>query len=175
MWMGNWWNAIQKCLPEGASIAPVIISTDKTQLTQFSGGKLAYPVYLTLGNIPRALQWKPSQHACILIAYLSVSKDVSKNLMQKQKLAHIQQLFHNSMQLVLEPLMGAGKEGVEITGGDGKVCQVFPILACYVADYPEQCLVTSVKYGTCPVACPERLVRGAQGPLILNKPHLPQS
>ncbi|KIM55518.1 hypothetical protein SCLCIDRAFT_134551 [Scleroderma citrinum Foug A] len=96
MWTGNWWNAIQKHLPEVASIAPVIISTDKTQLMQFSRGKLAYPVYLTLGNIPRALQQKPSQHACVLIAYLSVSKDVSKNLTQKQKLPHIQQLFHGS-------------------------------------------------------------------------------
>ena len=68
---------LQKCLPEGASIAPVIISTDKTQLMQFSRGKLAYPVYLMLGNIPRALWQKPSQHACVLIAYLSVGKDVS--------------------------------------------------------------------------------------------------
>ena len=134
----------------GASLAPVIIATDKTQLTQFSGGKLAYPVYLTLGNIPRSIRRKPSQHACILIAYLSVSKEVGKDLTKKQKSARIQQLFHDSMRLVLQPLIQAGKDGMEVTGGDGRVQQVHSVLACYVADYPEQCLVTCAKYGTCP-------------------------
>ncbi|KAF8834307.1 hypothetical protein BDN67DRAFT_992696 [Paxillus ammoniavirescens] len=150
MWMGKWWHAIQKHLLNGASVAPVIIATDKTQLMQFSGNKTAYPVYLTLGNLPCAICRKPSQHACILIAYLSVSKMVGKELTKKQKYTHIQQLFHNSMRLVLEPLIEAGSHGVEVTGEDGCVRQVFPILACYVADYPEQCLVMCSKYGMCP-------------------------
>lgn len=145
-------------------MAPVIISTDKMQLTQFSWGKLAYPVYLTLGNIPRALHLKPSQNACILIAYLSVSKDVGKNLTQKQQSAQIQQIFHNSMHLVPEPLIQAGKEGMEVAGGDGKECQVFPILACYVTNYPKQCLVTSAKYGTCPRCLSRKLGERDPGP-----------
>src|SRR5207245_6956620 len=95
---------------------------------------------------------------------LSVSKDVGKNLTQKQRSAHIQQLFHDSMHLVLEPLIQAGKEGIEITGGDGKVQQVFPILCCYVADYPEQCLVTSSKYGTCPKCLSRKLGNRGPGP-----------
>ena len=72
MWTGNWWwkiqvfilfkayiidllnyfNIKQDKLPKGATVAPVIISSDKTQLTEFSGNKQAYPVYLTIGNIP---------------------------------------------------------------------------------------------------------------------------
>ena len=54
------------------------------------------------------------------------------------------------MQLVLEPLIEAGKNGVEITGANGEVRWVHPLLACYMADFPEQCLVTCTKYGTCP-------------------------
>ncbi|KIM56422.1 hypothetical protein SCLCIDRAFT_100133, partial [Scleroderma citrinum Foug A] len=154
MWTGQWWNTIQyhsqKYIPEGACVAPVIISTDKTQLTQFFGGKLAYPIYLTLGNIPRAMRRKPSQSTCILIVYLSVNKDVGEGLTHKQKSAHIQQLFHDSMRLVLDPLIQAGKWGMEVTGSDGMVHLVFPVLACYVADYPEQCLVSYAKYGMCP-------------------------
>ena len=106
----------QKYIPEGACVAPVkVISMDKTQLTQFSGGKLAYPIYLTLSNIPRAMRCKPSQSACILIAYLSVNKDVGEGLTHKQKSACIQQLFHNSMQLVLDPLVQAGKRISNLT------------------------------------------------------------
>ncbi|KAG1816438.1 uncharacterized protein BJ212DRAFT_1446953 [Suillus subaureus] len=130
MWTGHWWHAVQDRLPEGASVAPVIIATDKTQLTRFSASKSAYLVYLMLGNIPRAIHCKSSQHACILIG--------------------VQRLFHDSIQIILELLKDAGRRGIEVVGGDGLVHLVFPILACYVVDYPEQCLVTCTKYGTCP-------------------------
>lgn len=54
------------------------------------------------------------------------------------------------MRAILEPLREAGLTGVEMTCGDGSMRHIHPILACYVADYPEQCLVTCTKYGTCP-------------------------
>ncbi|KAI0711014.1 hypothetical protein C8Q72DRAFT_766208, partial [Fomitopsis betulina] len=72
-----------------------------------------------------------------------------------------------SIQLILEPLIEAGKEGIDVTGGDGKVRHVHPVLAAYVADYPEQCLVTCSKYGTCPICqCPDSALgeEGAQTP-----------
>jgi hypothetical protein len=65
---------LQERIPKHATVAPVIIATDKTQLTQFSGNKSAYPIYLTIGNLPKAIRCKPSKHTCILIGYLSVEK-----------------------------------------------------------------------------------------------------
>ncbi|KAH9929290.1 uncharacterized protein B0H18DRAFT_1117630 [Fomitopsis serialis] len=144
-----------KLLPEGAALAPVIISTDKTQLTQFSGNKTAYPVYLTLGNIPRSIRRKPSQHACILLGYLPVSKVVGDKMTKRERKARSQRLFHEAMSIILKPLVRAGVDGIEVTGGDGAVRRVYPILVAYVADYPEQCLVACSKYGTCPKCqCP---------------------
>jgi len=133
----------------GATIAPVIVATDKTQLTQFSGGKSAYPVYLTIGNIPKALRRKPTMNVCILIAYLSIDKVDKTNMTQNKSPSQLQCVFHQSMKTILSPLINAGKEGIYCTGSDGAICHVFPFLSCYVTDYPEQCLVTCSKYTTC--------------------------
>ena len=54
------------------------------------------------------------------------------------------------MKHILEPLISAGKHGINMVDGKGNIRQVHPILACYAADYPEQCLVTTAKYNTCP-------------------------
>lgn len=135
---------------DGATIAPVIIATDKTQLTQFSGSKQAYPVYLTIGNLPAGKRRKPTEMGAILLAYLSTDKLASSTLTAAQKQSKLQELFHESMRHILEPLIEAGKTGVPMTSADGKTRSVHPILACYVADYPEQCLVTTAKSTTCP-------------------------
>lgn len=121
---------------------------------------------MTLGNIPKALRRKPSEHACVLIGYLSVDKVDGAGITEKKQRALVQQLFHASVKLILKPLEKAGKEGVDVTCGDGKVRKVFPILAAYVADYPEQCLVTCSKYGTCPICqCPETSLEEAKAQL----------
>ncbi len=57
----------------GTSIIPLIISSDRTQVTLF-GNKSAYPVYLTIGNLPKDIRRKPSQHGQILVAYLPTTK-----------------------------------------------------------------------------------------------------
>lgn len=131
-------------------MAPVILATDKTQLTQFSGNKAAYPVYLTLGNLPKATRRKPSKNACVLIAYLSVQKLSKTNLTVLDHRSRMQRVFHESMRIILKPLEKAGLEGVKLASSNGDVRLVHPILTTYVADYPEQCLVACSKYGTCP-------------------------
>ncbi|TRM57623.1 hypothetical protein BD626DRAFT_514014 [Schizophyllum amplum] len=155
MWTGTWWDTIQHRLPKGATVAPLIIATDKTQLTNFSGGKSAYPVYLTIGNLPKAIRRKPSMHACVLIGYLPTDKVLDDELTTDENRARGQRVFHEAMRVLLEPLVEAGEHGIDMVGGNGEVRRVFPILAAYVADFPEQCLVTCSKFGTCPKCqCP---------------------
>ena len=54
------------------------------------------------------------------------------------------------MTKVLSPLVDAGNNGVEITCGDGFIRKLYLILAAYVADYPEQCLVGCCMENRCP-------------------------
>jgi hypothetical protein len=60
-------------------------------------------------------------------------------------------LFHYCMSRMLEPLERLVKTGpIEMSSGDGIVRRTFPIVACFVADYPEQVLVSGCKTGDCP-------------------------
>lgn len=57
-----------------------------------------------------------------------------------------------------------------MTSGDGAVRCVHPVLASYVADYPEQCLVTCAKNGTCPKCRCRQDVLGEKGPDAMRTP-----
>ncbi|KAM6496730.1 hypothetical protein JOM56_007203 [Amanita muscaria] len=157
MQTGNWWWEMQNVLEArkpGATIVPVLLSSDRTQVTSF-GSKAAYPVYLTIGNLPKEIRRKPSCRGQILLAYLPASKlkHVSHQASRRRMVTN---LFHFSMQHLLQPLETAGIEGVVMKDGYGTARRIHPILAVYIGDYPEQVLVTCTKTGRCPKCDIER-------------------
>nr|VWP01897.1 Para aminobenzoic acid synthetase [Ganoderma boninense] len=151
MHTGRWWWDTQKELEKrkpGATIIPIIISSDKTQLTVF-GSKTAYPVYLTIGNLPKDVRRKPSRRGQILLAYLPSSRleHITSKAARRRVVAN---LFHHCLSTILKPLIKAGIFGISVTSGDGVVRRGHPIFAMYISDYPEQLLVTCCKNKTCP-------------------------
>ena len=124
MWTVDWWwntqvyfsflkmlsklTDCQKKLPVDSTIAPLILSSDKTQLTQFHGDKSAWPVYLTLGNIAKAKHHQVGAHATILIGYLPVAK--LDNFMNETHSVQGYRLFHYCMCQLLGLIVNAGKK-----------------------------------------------------------------
>jgi len=118
------------------------------QLTLFRN-KMAYLVYLTIGNIPKDIHQKPSRHAQILVGYIPTTKldGMENKTGRRHTLAN---LFHSCMQKVLGPIGSVSETSLEMMSGDGIWRQCHPIFAIFIGNYPEQALVTCTFNGQCP-------------------------
>ncbi|KAF8977848.1 hypothetical protein BDQ17DRAFT_1394870 [Cyathus striatus] len=133
MHTAKWWWSIQRKIEaetkrKDCTIIPVLISSDKTQLTMFRN-KMAYP----------HIRQKSSRHGQILLGYLPTTKlDHFSN--KSSKCRTLSNLFHACMDFIMRPLQAAGQDGIVL-------------VSTYIGDYPEQVMVTIIKTGLCP-SCP---------------------
>ena len=141
---GDWWWETQEHLPSGASIIPIILASDKTHLTNFSGDKSAWPLYMSIGNIRKDVRRTASRRAWILIGFIPVP---SKGAPDSGA------AWHHAVDMVL----GALKD-VEIRGpgyqwdcADGFRRNCYPIIAAWIGDYPEITTLAQIIGGACPV------------------------
>ncbi|KAL5536222.1 hypothetical protein ACEPAF_43 [Sanghuangporus sanghuang] len=151
MHTGEWWWASQWAIEQqepGGTVIPVIISLDKTQITLFHT-KTAYPVYLTIANIPKDIRKKPLRQAQVLLAYLPTSRlqHISSNASHRRML---QNLVHACMRFIFCDMGRHGGPGVLMTDGNGIERRCHPILATVAIDYQEQVQVSSIISGDCP-------------------------
>ncbi|KAI6130825.1 hypothetical protein EV401DRAFT_2054208 [Pisolithus croceorrhizus] len=140
MWTSDWWWNIQKKLPEGIIVAPIILSLDKTTLSQFSSDKKAWPVYLTIGNISKDVRQQVAAHVTLLIGYLPVSKLECFHKKSWSLVGH--HLFHHAMSLLLHPLVDSGLQGREMICANGYLCR-----QCLNTLPTPHCLVQSNQHG----------------------------
>ncbi|KAG8720261.1 hypothetical protein FRC08_000697 [Ceratobasidium sp. 394] len=155
-----WWREQEKMRGKGAAtIAPVIIATDQTSLAVMCGGQKAYPVYVTVGNIDKATRRKGSEGAMVLLGFLPVDafEDIEDDTERRRLKAD---LVHRAMEKMLEPLRKASEEGVDMWCPDGRLRCVYPRIAAYLADWPEQNLHSCTSEGSCPVCSAKWSERG---------------
>ncbi|KAN0094971.1 hypothetical protein V8E55_003258 [Tylopilus felleus] len=132
MWTGDWWWKTQSRLPAGATVSP--------------GDKVAWLVYLTIGNVSKHIHHQPMCYASILVGYLPVSK---LETFENNSVAGYR-LFHYCMRRLVQSLVAAGREGVDMVCADGLVRRVYPVLVAFIGDHPEQCLVVCCAENRCP-------------------------
>ncbi|KAG9084408.1 hypothetical protein FRC06_004093 [Ceratobasidium sp. 370] len=169
-WTGEWWWRIQNLLGEHATAMPVIVASDATQLSVLSGSKKAWPVYLTIGNISKDLRRRPSQRATILVGYIPVT-DLKCIADETKRRERQWSLFHTCLAKILAPLREVCVAGVDMVCADGGIRHVHPILAAYIADWPEQCTVACTMTSRCPVCSIQYHERGGAAPGLLRTKH----
>lgn len=125
-------------------------------------------MYIGIGNSPQETRRKPSARAMVLLGYIPVSK--LECFSKKRRSLEGYQLFHECMKILLKTLVVAGREGVKMRCADGWIRKIFPILAAYIADYPEQCLIAGCKENSCPHCTVDPKRRGEPVHSILRDP-----
>ncbi|KAI5777109.1 hypothetical protein EDC01DRAFT_624450, partial [Geopyxis carbonaria] len=155
--IGDCWHDTQKKLPRQATLVPLIFSSDETHLTNFSGGKKAWPVYMTIGNLDATVQSRWYWRAQVLVALLPIKPkksgirgDEDNGMSQQAK-----QPLYTVLRGLLEPLnrfANPEHEGrpVEMLCADGSVRSCWPVLAAWIADHPEHANLQGTKGNVCP-------------------------
>ncbi|KAF8253253.1 hypothetical protein K440DRAFT_508232, partial [Wilcoxina mikolae CBS 423.85] len=146
MWTADWWWKTQAGFPlleNGSTVIPVILGSDKTMLSTLSCDKSVWPVYLSIGNLSKAKRQSVKSNGLILIRLLPRCPNGPKT--HTIKIA-----YQESMATMLRPLEEPAKGGIKVLCADGRTRHAYPQIASFLADYPEQCNMTGVKYGWCP-------------------------
>ena len=134
----------------------IVLASDKTHLTNFSGDQHMHAVYMSLGNIRKEIRNKVSRRAWVLLAKLPAPKFSSVNgrtyasKEEKERMPGIlkAQLFHACMGKVLRPL--CDPQLYHIVDPLGDIRQCMPFLMAWIADLEEQYLISCLAKNNCP-------------------------
>jgi len=125
--------------------------SDQTHLTNFSGDKKAWSVYITLGNLPSGRRNSPTSLAVLLLALLPIPLKLSKSSKVDQHQRQINaDTLRDEFELIFAPLQDRAPDGVPIDYADGKVRSCLPILAAWIVDHIENIALHGIKSNVCP-------------------------
>ncbi|KAG0635441.1 hypothetical protein HOY80DRAFT_1011854 [Tuber brumale] len=148
MHTGDWWWETQV----GATLVPIICSSDVTFVTNFSEDKKACPIYLTIGNILSKTRNKSSKHASVLLALLPIPPKIlgvaSRD--SRQRLVN-NKILYELIEAIFTPIGEVAEVGIEIECADSKVRQCFPHLAAWIADHLENITLHGIQQNQCAV------------------------
>ncbi|KAF8425788.1 hypothetical protein BGX38DRAFT_1106890 [Terfezia claveryi] len=133
MHTGDWWWQTQLTLPVGSTLIPVILTSDQTFLTNFSGDEKLWLLFMSITNIPSYIRYKPTTQAWMLIALLPVVQ-------------------HEILGRILQPLVQLYEGGgCKMVCADEKVRKCIPMVSSWLADHMENVNIHSIKTNRCPI------------------------
>ena len=128
----------------------IIEISDQTHLTNFSGDKKAWPVYITIGNLPSTRRNRAGSMAILLLALLLIPAKFAKSPADKLQRQMNADRLHGVFELIFAPLRDTTLEGVPMDCAESKVRRCFPILSGWIADHIENATLHGIKTNACP-------------------------
>lgn len=131
---------------------PIMLTSDETLLTKYSGDKSVWPIYMTIGNIPAGVRAQPLRRALILLGFLPVPPKTgfSNAATDKERQELKALILHTALSAILKPLREA-KNGVRLRCSDERDRMCYPILALWMADHMEYIKLFNTSTTSCSV------------------------
>jgi len=119
--------------------------SDQTHLTDFSGNRKPWPVYIILGNLISCWCNSPTSMAVLLLALLPILLKLSKSSKADQRQRHINaDTLWDIFELIFGALQDPAHDGL-LHSADQKVRRCFPIVAMWMTDHIENIVLNGIK------------------------------
>ncbi|KAJ7113623.1 hypothetical protein C8R44DRAFT_741205 [Mycena epipterygia] len=128
---------------------PGVFGSDKTTVSVGTGNTEFYPFYGGIGNIHNSTR-RVHREGLSVMAFLSIPKTTRRYAASNEFRKFRRQLFHSSIRRILEPLRSHMTKPRITRCADGHFRRTIYGLGPYIADYPEQALLTCIVQGYCP-------------------------
>ncbi|KAI9067436.1 hypothetical protein FKP32DRAFT_1672995 [Trametes sanguinea] len=132
----------------GATFCPIILGSDKTTVSVATGQNEYYPLYLSNGLVHNSAR-RAQRNAVSLVAFLAIPKTDREFKDDPRFRKFRRQLFHTSLHTILLSLKPGMSEAEIVRCADGHYRRVVYGLGPYIADYPEQVLLSCIVQGWC--------------------------
>lgn len=152
----KWVHRMQALYPTD-SINGILLASDDTHLTNFSGDKKDHPVLISSTHISKSVRAKPGRRAFMLMARIPHCKFAKLKYKTATEAAQIPgilqaRLFHHCMTIATQSLQAMDKTPVEMVDSYGDVRKERCFLAGYIADLKEQKMIGCIHNDHC-VCC----------------------
>ncbi|KAH8977871.1 hypothetical protein EDB92DRAFT_1937736 [Lactarius akahatsu] len=127
----------------GSAFVPIILGSDKTTVSVAMGQTDYYPLYLSIGNLYNNLR------IFVLAGFLAIAQTEKRYHDNPGFRRFHRQLFHTSLAHILSSLCLGMSEPEVVRCANGFHQRVIYGLSPYIADYPEQVLISCIVTNWC--------------------------
>ncbi|KAG1752758.1 hypothetical protein EDD22DRAFT_981647 [Suillus occidentalis] len=153
----------------GSTFVPLIVGSDKTTVSVATGHTEYHPLYLSIGNVFNSVR-RAHRNSLVLVGFLAIPTTTKEHADDVDFRNFRRQLFHSSLANIFKSLKKNMTTPDVVRCPDGHYRRVIYGLGPYIADYPEQVLLSGIVTGWCPKCLNNRNALDGDG-LLRRREH----